>query len=62
VICKTITRAENTLQDAGLNSEVDVVASPNPDCPTAGHVGAQDPVPGELVDPGSTVTLQPSGP
>ncbi len=62
VVCSTIAKAQNTLAGLGLQDDVDVVPAPNPSCPHANRVGAQDPAPGTLVQPGSTVTIQPSGP
>lgn len=62
LVCSTITKAQNTLAGLGLQDDVDPVPAPNPTCPHANRVGAQDPAPGTLVQPGTTVTIQPSGP
>lgn len=60
--CQTMTRAQDTLSNLGLTPDVDPTAAPNLSCPNANHVGAQDPPSGTLLAPGSTVTIQPSGP
>lgn len=60
--CQTITRAQDTLTGLGLVPDLDPTAAPNIACPNANHVGAQAPASGTLLEPGSTVTIQPSGP
>jgi serine/threonine-protein kinase len=58
VRCQSFGSAQNELGKAGLNSVIsnDTVAV-NPACPLGNKVAAQDPGSGEVVDPGTTVTL-----
>ncbi|HET9248975.1 MAG TPA: Stk1 family PASTA domain-containing Ser/Thr kinase [Actinomycetota bacterium] len=58
VRCQSFGSAQNELDKAGLGSVIssDTVAV-NPACPLGNKVAAQDPAPGEEVEPGSTVTL-----
>jgi serine/threonine-protein kinase len=59
VVCLPITKAEKQLQAAGLQFTIGSV-SPNPACPQANKVGAQNPAANTQVDAGSTVTLSPA--
>jgi eukaryotic-like serine/threonine-protein kinase len=58
VRCQSFGSAQNELTRAGLNPVIsnDTVAV-NPACPLGNKVAAQDPAPGEVVDPGTTVTM-----
>jgi eukaryotic-like serine/threonine-protein kinase len=58
VRCQSFASAQNELARAGLNSVIssDTVAI-NPACPLGNKVAAQDPGPGQEVEPGTTVTL-----
>lgn len=58
VRCQSFASAQNELTRAGLNSVIssDTVTI-NPACPLGRKVAAQDPGPGQEVEPGTTVTL-----
>ncbi len=60
--CMPIPKAENILTGERLVPTVSATPAPDLSCPNSNHVGSQDPAPGTMVDPGSTVTLFPSGP
>jgi beta-lactam-binding protein with PASTA domain/predicted Ser/Thr protein kinase len=60
VRCQSFGSAQSELDKAGLGSVISSDTAPiNPACPLGSKVAAQDPGPGELVDPGTTVTLFP---
>ncbi|HYG73247.1 MAG TPA: Stk1 family PASTA domain-containing Ser/Thr kinase [Actinomycetota bacterium] len=70
VRCRSFASAQNQLERAGLVAVIsDETVAINSACPLGNKVAAQDPGPGEVVEPGTTVTLfaaeeavEPTGP
>ncbi|MBI3647780.1 MAG: PASTA domain-containing protein [Actinobacteria bacterium] len=60
VRCQSFGAAQKKLEQKGLNPIIsDTSVAPNPLCPKGNKVAEQDPAPGEMVPPGTTVTLYP---